>query len=336
MASDVPVEVTQALEILCKTPKRVLQQLFRNQAGNLELRTLGKTLAALTNQSCLETEGHESLAGDSEPNSEFDNASEEHSGRDSNSGEDTEGEIEEDTADGSEEDTEGSRGKTSESGDSGRTSRPEDPSKSAAKEILSTLYSKIEDVKKLLAETPLAAIGASLYNGDPRIIDLRDKCDDLSDQLRRGLSQISLANEYSSFQKGKYSYTTLGRIINDWDYALSRRGNITEFINERKYATKEENAIRRAITNGIKLLALQACVAEFPKIVLFCILFYSKFRGWTYKNIASVVEILRDEQQDKNGDFMTVIGGKDDGWVSTAISHYEGNDPRFSLCLRLY
>ncbi|MCJ1472665.1 hypothetical protein MMC13_001314 [Lambiella insularis] len=100
---------------------------------------------------------------------------------------------------------------------------------------------------------------------DPRIVDLRmDGGRSSPDtKFRKGLSQRSLAREYSQWELDSYGVSRVDELARDQSLSWSRKGgHLDEYLELNKLRFHDTPAIRSGITHGIKLLTFERVFGE--------------------------------------------------------------------------
>lgn len=347
MSLIVPIHVQHALELLCKTPKPILDLLLKECAGEVQLQTLRNAL----DESCNAYPA--TASGVIEPDTErpretrlelTGNCSAERvssQARDPTSGG---GCVENYQSRGS--------GGTQPQQEEVLQSHIAHESQSLVREVYQSAEAKIllrynsmvKDVRSLVAMDSPEAVGDSPCNGDPRLIDLRESCKTLTDHLRRGLSQLSLAQQLDEYEREYHKISTTDLIIHDRSYASNRRRHITDFIHHQRYTKEQSGSVRKALTNGTKILVLKASTTDFPVLTLFALLTFWKSRAATYEEIELLTSFLRQEKKEVDkgqcsgspdsplADLIQFAAIQDHDthgpWLDQTLYHYKGFSPR--------
>ncbi len=154
---------------------------------------------------------------------------------------------------------------------------------------------------------------------DPRVVDLQLDKRRLSDKVRfrKGLSQRSLAIEYSQWEYCTYNSSRVSELAEDLSTAQEKAaGHIEEYVNfSNRFMNKQ--VTRTGIEHGIKMLVLERLLGK-RAISAILSFKYTRFRVVKFEDLDCLVRGMN-----QTGWIMELVENKAD-WLDGCQSQYDG------------
>ncbi|KAL9592079.1 MAG: hypothetical protein Q9179_007075 [Wetmoreana sp. 5 TL-2023] len=188
------------------------------------------------------------------------------------------------------------------------------------------LKNALKDIETFISDTGPSntTLELPLQKVDARVVDIivaggvrnNDEARQII-QLRRGLSQRSLAEEYRSWQGQVKQRSSVDKRVKTLK-AVGRFGDLDEFlkIEEPRFGRQYKGSIRRAIDHGIKLLVLERLLGGigYSAILIFR---FTDFYNLKYENLEELVRALQDDNCIKK------LASHSADWISQWQSKYD-------------
>ena len=155
---------------------------------------------------------------------------------------------------------------------------------------------------------------------DPRVVDLQLDKRRQSDKVRfrKGLSQRSLAIEYSQWENCTYKSSRVSELVEDLATAQEKAaGHIKEYINLNGHRFINTQVTRTGIEHGIKMLVLERLLGK-RAISAILSFKYRRFRVVKYEDLDSLVRGMK-----QTGWIMELAEKKAD-WLDGCQNQYDG------------
>ena len=127
---------------------------------------------------------------------------------------------------------------------------------------------------------------------DPRIVDLQvENCrPSLKVRFRKGLSQRSLAIEFTEWEHRLYGWSRVGVLAGN--LSISRRdGHIAEYLQRNTHRFKNQTAVRNGIQHGIKMLVCDRLRGQRAISAILCFK-YRRLRAVRLEELESLVMMM--------------------------------------------
>jgi len=155
---------------------------------------------------------------------------------------------------------------------------------------------------------------------DPRVVDLRlDKSKSTPEsKLRKGLSQRSLAIEYTHWELGLYESSRVSELLKDLSISRKRNsGHIPEYLENNKHRFKDQKTTNAGIDHGIKLLVFESLLGArgISAILSFK---YRRFRELKYEELADLKAVINEST------WLKTLAEAKAGWLDGCQRLYDG------------
>ncbi len=155
---------------------------------------------------------------------------------------------------------------------------------------------------------------------DPRVVDLRlDKSKSTPEaKLRKGLSQRSLAIEYTHWELGLYESSRVSELLKDLSISHKHRtGHIREYLENNKHRFKDQKTTSTGIEHGIKLLVFESLFGA-RAISAILSFKYRRFREVKYEELADLKAVINKSV------WLKTLAEAKVGWLDRCQSLYNG------------
>ncbi|KAL9099828.1 MAG: hypothetical protein Q9163_004722 [Psora crenata] len=176
-------------------------------------------------------------------------------------------------------------------------------------------------IQKFLSRPESEAIEDELERivEDPRVVDLQldGSRSTPKARFRKGLSQRSLAIEYTQWERHTYGSSKVSVLVEDLSVSQERGlGHIVEYLESNNCRFKKQDITRRGIEHGIKFLVFELLVGT--RVISAILSFkYSLFRAVKFEDLPFLKTIVDDSKWVKE------LVGQKAGWYDECQSRYD-------------
>ena len=184
--------------------------------------------------------------------------------------------------------------------------------------------SQIKDfLLRLQFETPGDKLGPIIE--DPRIVDLQaENCrPSLKVRFRKGLSQRSLAIEFTEWEHRIYGWSRVGVLAGN--LSISRRdGHIAEYLQRNTHRFKNQMAVRNGIQHGIKMLVCDKIRGKRAISAILCFK-YRRLRAVKLEELAPLVTLMSQKG------WIEELANQKADWLDECQRKYNGASLQLTL-----
>ncbi|KAJ6095240.1 hypothetical protein N7486_005986 [Penicillium sp. IBT 16267x] len=113
-----------------------------------------------------------------------------------------------------------------------------------------------EGIKEFLSSSPLPDFARGWFAKDPRLVDCKRSPPNYEENLRRALSQRSMASEYDTWEREKFATSRVDSVSRNVAN-IKDSGHITEFVEFKGYEEDDINTATHGIKHDIRLLVFE-------------------------------------------------------------------------------
>jgi hypothetical protein len=192
-------------------------------------------------------------------------------------------------------------------------------------DLIQALNKESRQIKEYLSRSEQEATGKgpAWMTEDPRVVDLQMDGSHSSPEIkfRKGLSQRSLAIEFSRWENNTYGKSRVSERTQNPSILQKRRGgHIQEYLKSNQHRFNSQSATRAGIEHGIKLLVCEELLGR--KAVSAILIFkYRRFRTIKFDELDDLKEAI------KSSEWIFELAEQKAGWFDGCQNHYDGTYP---------
>ncbi len=190
------------------------------------------------------------------------------------------------------------------------------------KDLIQALNKGSKQIKEYLSKSEQEATGKepAWMIEDPRVVDLQMDGSHLSPEIkfRKGLSQRSLAIEFSRWESDTYGKSRVSERTQNPSILQKRRGgHVPEYLKNNQHRFNNQSAAKVGIEHGIKLLVCEELFGS--KAVSAILIFkYRRFRTIKFDELDDLKEAI------KSSEWIFELAEQKAAWFDGCQSHYDG------------